>query len=103
MGKTVLLPKQARQKIMDMIPKWLQMLAAVILGLGSLLVGSGFLAKSSDLSSQDIRNQQMFAQASDVQTLKQDVNKRIDSVQDEINRRFDRLEDLILEHRGKKS
>ncbi len=87
---------------MDMIPKWLQMLAAAILGLGSLLVGSGYLAKSSDLSAMDVKNQQTYAQSSDVNTLKADVSKRMDDMQSQMDKRFDRLEDLLLDTRKRK-
>ncbi len=87
---------------MEAIPKWLQMLAAAILGLGSLLVGSGYLAKSSDLSNMDVKNQQTYAQSSDVNTLKADVSKRMDDMQSQMDKRFDRLEDLLLDTRKRK-
>lgn len=78
------------------------MLAAAILGLGSLLVGSGYLAKSSDLSNMDVKNQQTYAQSSDVNTLKADVSKRMDDMQSQMDKRFDRLEDLLLDTRKRK-
>jgi hypothetical protein len=86
-------------KIMDQIPKWLNLLGAAIMILGAALIGSGYLAKGSDLSAMDVKNQQQYAQSSDLTTLKTDTNKRLDDMQTQMDKRFDRLEDLILNGR----
>lgn len=81
---------------MDQLPKWAMTIGAAIMMIGSLLLGSGYLAKGSDLSAMDVKNQNAFAQSSDLQTLKNDTNKRMDDLEAKMDKRFDRLEDLIL-------
>lgn len=81
---------------MDQLPKWVITMGAAIMMIGSILLGSGYLAKGSDLSAMDVKNQNTFAQSSDLQTLKTDTNKRMDDLETKMDKRFDRLEDLIL-------
>ncbi len=80
---------------MDKLLQWGPIAGALLCGAFTISVGSGYLAKSQDLSQQDIRNQQTFAQSSDLQNLKTDTNKRLDDMNSQMDKRFDRLENDI--------